>query len=298
MPADTIPSHFTTQYEANWIHRLNQKRARLEAYVEFEDFDGERKRYDRIGSMASNERTERKGPTRITDATDDSRWAYRKSYDLANLLDKDDAKNLGQLVLPTSSYIAEHAAAYNRDFDDMCWKTASGAVMTGEAGSTSTPFPTATNFIGKDGTVGSNTGTAAGLTVAKLITAREILGNADADDEAPMVICVTTRQISDLLNTTEVKSADYNTVKALAAGSIKSFCGFDFVIIKRLPLASQLRTCVAWVKGSVKAIKGAKKSQISIRTDLSYATQIYSEWYLGGTRVHDEGVVTLDCKEV
>ena len=117
-------------------------------------------------------------------------------------------------------------------------------------------------------------------------------------DEVPMVICVTSRQISDLLNTTEVKSADYNTVKALAAGQIDTFCGFKFVKIKRLPLASQLRTCVAWAKGSIKVTRGAKKTSIAIREDLSRATQIYSEWHLGGTRVHDEAVVTIDCKEV
>ena len=124
--ADNIPSHYTTQFSTNWIHRINQMRSRLDAFCVFEDFDGERKRYDRVGSMTAQLRTERKGATRITDANTDSRWAHRKSYDLANLLDKDDAKNLGQLVLPTSSFIQEHAAAYNRSVDDTAWQAASG----------------------------------------------------------------------------------------------------------------------------------------------------------------------------
>lgn len=296
--ADTLPAHFTTQYSTNWIHRLGQMQPRLAAFVEMEDFDGERKRYDRVGTMTAQERTERKGPTRITDATDDSRWAHRRSFDIANLLDKDDAKNLGQLVLPTSPYIMEHARAYNKAFDDIAWTTASGTVITGEAGTTQTAFPTSTNFIGYDGTVGSNTGTSVGLTIGKLLTAREIIRNADTDDDMPSVMVVTARQLTDLLNTTEIKSADYNTVKALAAGQLDTFCGFKFIVIKRLPLSSNVRTCVAWTKGSIKVIKGAKKSQISIREDLSYSTQIYSEWYLGGTRVHDEAVVTIACKEV
>ena len=289
--ADNIPSHYTTQFSTNWIHRINQMRSRLDAFCVFEDFDGERKRYDRVGSMTAQLRTERKGATRITDANTDSRWAHRKSYDLANLLDKDDAKNLGQLVLPTSSFIQEHAAAYNRSVDDTAWQAASGTVITGELGTTETAFPTSTNHID------TGSGAAAKLTIAKLLDAREILDDADADDEAPRVLVCTAKQITDLLNTTEVKSADYNTVRALAAGQIDSFMGFKFVRIKRLNVASNVRTCVAWIKGAVRVVRGARTSRITQRDDLSFATQVYSEWHLGATRVHDEAVVTINCDE-
>lgn len=295
--ADNIPSHYTTQFSTNWIHRINQMRSRLDAFCVFEDFEGERKRYDRVGSMTAQLRTERKGATRITDANTDSRWAHRKSYDLANLLDKDDAKNLGQLVLPTSSFIQEHAAAYNRSVDDTAWQAASGSVVTGEEGTTVTAFPSSTNHIGKGGVINAETGTSAGLTIAKLLKAREILDNADADDEAPRVLVCTAKQISDLLNTTEVKSADYNTVRALAAGQIDSFMGFKFVRIKRLEVAANVRTCVAWIKGAVRVVRGARTSRITQRDDLSFSTQVYSEWHLGGTRVHDEAVVTINCDE-
>lgn len=297
--ADTIPLHYTTQFSTNWIHRINQMRSRLDAFCVFEDFDGERKRYDRVGSMTAQERTERKGATRITDANTDSRWAHRKSYDLANLLDKDDAKNLGALVLPTSSFIQEHAAAYNRSVDDTAWQAASGDVVTGEKGVDITPFPGATNHIGKLGTVGAETGTGpAKLTIAKLLKAREILDDADADDDAPRVLVCTARQITDLLDTTEVKSADYNTVRALAAGQIDSFMGFKFVRIKRLHVSDDgVRKCVAWIKGAVRVVRGERTSHITHRDDLSFATQIYSEWRLGGTRVHDEAVVTINCLE-
>jgi hypothetical protein len=297
--ADTIPQHYTTQFSTNWIHRINQMRSRLDALCVFEDFEGERKRYDRVGSMTAQQRMERKGATRITDANTDSRWAYRKSYDLANLLDKDDAKNLGQLVLPTSNFIQEHAAAYNRSVDDTAWQAATGSVITGELGTDPpTPFPVATNHIGELGDVGVETG--GGLpemTIEKLLTAREILDNADADDDAPRVLVCTARQITDLLSTTKVASADYNTVRALAAGQIDTFMGFKFVRIKRLDVAAGVRTCVAWIKGAVRVVRGARQSRITQRDDLSFATQVYSEWNLGGTRVHDEAVVTINCLE-
>lgn len=294
--ADTLPAHFTTEFSTNWIHRVQQTKGRLDAFIEDESFSGERKRYDRIGAQNSRLRTERKGPTNIQDADMDFRWAYRKSYDMGNLLDKDDALNLGSLVLPTSDYVKSHANAYHRDADDVAWKAALESAMTGELGATPSALPT-TQWVGVGGTVGASSGTATGLTLAKLITANEILEDADLEDESPRVLCVTAKQLTDLLNTTEVKSADYNSVKALVSGQIDTFMGFKFVKIKRLPKVSTTRSCVGWVKGAIKRIKGGMSSDVSIRKDMSMATQIYSSWNLGAVRVYDEGVIQIDCKE-
>lgn len=266
---------------------MQQTKCRLDSFIEFEDFMGERKRFDRTAAQTSQRRTERKGPTRISDVEDDSRWAHRATYDLANLLDADDAKNLAPLVLPTSQYVKDHASAYNRDTDDVAWGAASGAVITGELGTTSTAFPVG-QAIAAGGT---------GLTLAKLLAANEIMEDADMEDNMPRVLCVTAAQLTNLLNTTQVTSADYNTVKALAGGQIDSFMGFKFVKIKRLPLVGTTRTCVGWAKGAIKVMRGEKKSMIDIRADLSHATQIRSEWHLGATRIHDEAVVTIDCVE-
>lgn len=284
---DTIPQHFTTEFSTNWTQRAQQMQARLDAYVTDETFSGERKRYDRIGAQSSRKRTERKGPTNIVDTALDSRWAYRNPFDLGNLLDKDDALNLGALVLPTSDYVASHAMAYNRDCDDIAWSTALGSVMTGEQGSTPSALPAGQQI--------ANGGT--GLTLAKLITANQILEDADLEDGQPRVLCITAHQISDLLNTTQVQNIQYNNVKALAAGQIDTFMGFRFIKIKRLPVVAGVRSCVGWVKGSIRRIKGSMMSDISIRRDLSMATQIYSAWNLGGTRVYDEGTIQIDCLE-
>ena len=268
---------------------------------------GERKRYDRIGAQTSRLRTERKGPTNLSDPTLDFRWAYRQSFDLGNLLDKDDAQNLAPLVLPTSDYVKSHASAYARDCDDVAWKAALGAVMTGELGATSTAFDYTNQWIGKGGAVGAATGTASGLTVAKLITANEILQDADIEDGSPRVLVCTAKEITNLLNTTKVTSADYNSVKALVNGTVDSFMGFKFIVIKRLAKSDgasynstdsgNVRRCVAWVKGAIKRTKGSMMSKIGEREDLSYSTQICSAWNLGATRVYDEGVVQIDCDE-
>jgi len=285
--ADQVPNHFTTEFSKNWIERVQQTKCRLDAYIEFDDFDGERKRYDRIGSMSSQEIVDRKGETRTTDANTDSRWAYRVGYDVANTLDEDDSKNLGPLTLPDSDYVRQHTNAYHRDCDDVSWGAAFNSVKTGTLGTTDTPLPSG-QIIVHGGT---------GLTIAKLITANEIIEDADLEDEAPRVLCVTAKQLTNLLNTTEVRSADYNTVKALVAGQIDTFMGFKFIKIKRLPKASTTRSCIGWVKGAIKVMRGTKTVHMDWLPKQQHSLQIRSKWNLGGVRVHDESVVVIECTE-
>lgn len=289
---DTIPQHYSTEFSTNWLQRVQQTKARLDAWVEDECFNGERKRWDRIGAQNSRKRTERKAPTSATDPQLDSRWGYRESYDLMNVLDKDDALNLGPLVLPTSDYVKSHANAFNRDKDDVAWKAALGDVMTGETGSTPSALPN-----GQKIAVNHGGGDPTGLTLSKLMQANYLLEDADIEDGAPRVLVVTAKQMQDLLNTTELQSVDYNSVKALVNGQVDTFMGFKFVKVRRLPKVSTTRTCVAWVKGAIKRFTGGQMSDITVRKDLSYATQIYSSWSLGAARVYDEGVVQIDCKE-
>lgn len=285
--ADTLPEHYTTEFSTNWIHRTQQMVGRLDRFVDEDSYTGERKRYDRISAKQSRVRTERKGATNITETGLDNRWAYHVNYDIGDLLDKDDSKKLGELVLPTSPYVRNHAFAHMRDCDDVTWAAAIDDAKKGELGTEPSPLP-GTQTIAH-GSVG--------LTLAKLIEAREILQDAELEDESPLVLCVTKKQLTDLLNETKIQSSDYNTIRALVAGEVNSFMGFEFVKIARLPLSGTTRTCPGWFKGAIKRIKGNMSADISIRNDLSNSTQIYSDWDLGAVRIYDEGVININCTE-
>lgn len=288
MATDQIPAHYTTEYNQNWIGRTQQKKSRLDGYIDIIDFMGERKRFDRVGASQSRRRTERAAPTPVSNASSDSRWAYREFFEIpARILDQDDAKNLGPLVLPTSQYVMDDAHQYNRDIDDLACDLAMRDARTGETGTGTLALPSGQKIVAN----------ASGLTLPKLITANEIRLAAEMDDDTPWVLVVSKQQMSNLLNTTEIRSADYNTVKALVAGTVDSFMGFKFIINNRLPKASTTRSCIAMAKGAVKMIRGAMKTNISIRNDLSDATQIYTTYNLGGVRVHDEAVIQIDCIE-
>lgn len=310
MPADLIPSHYTTEFNNNWISRLQQQKSRTDPFVDTISFTGERKRFDRVGASQSRLRTERMGVTNIQNVATDSRWAFRRNYDIGKMLDKDDANNLGQLVLPTSQYVMDHTSEYNRNFDDLVYQTALGNAVVGELGNTNQTFA-------QGGGVAITEAATAGLTLSKLIKVSEVFMNAEIDPGMERCIMLTSRQLSNLLDSSAsggsavFTSSDYAAIKALVAGTIDTFMGFKFIVNNRIPkyttnaetalVASNdlagFRPCVAFVKGAIKMIKGTISTRIDQRSDLSYATQIYSSWDLGGVRVHDEAVCKIQCYE-
>jgi hypothetical protein len=173
--------------------------------------------------------------------------------------------------------------------DDSLIASLSGTAYTGKAGGTSVVLPAAQKVV-----VG-----ASGLTIAKLIEAKEILDLSDCDPDEERYIAVTPRQISDLLATTEVTSADYNMVRALVSGKVDTYMGFKFIVSNRLALDGSLdRLCPAWVKsGLMLGVAQDVKSEIDRRSDKSYATQVYLCMGIGSTRMEENKVVEIACDE-
>jgi hypothetical protein len=88
-----------------------------------------------------------------------------------------------------------------------------------------------------------------------------------------------------LLNTTEIKSSDYNTVKALVQGKIDTFLGFKFIRTQRLITSTDGSSiaCLAWRKSALLLAVGQEpKTRIGERADKSYATQVYNCMSIGG----------------
>lgn len=124
-------------------------------------------------------------------------------YEYADLIDDQDRVRL--LIDPTSTYGRAAAAAMGRAMDDEIIAAALGTSLTGKDGSTSTALPSGQKIVH-----GS-----AGLTIAKLVSAKELLDAASVDPSIPRHIIVSPKQVSDLLNNTTVTSSDFNTVNTL-----------------------------------------------------------------------------------
>ena len=284
--SNQITTAFSQQFGST-VALLSQQRGSIfRNAVRNESVVGEKAFFDQVSSVSAVKRTTRHSDTPLVEVPHSRRQVVMYTYEFADLID--DADQVATIVDPTSAYAQSAASAMNRAVDDEIIAAATGTAKTGKAGSTSTDL--AASHIIAHGS--------AGLTVAKLLSAKEQLDLASVDPSIPRHIAVAPQQITNLLNTTEVKSSDFNTVKALARGELNSYLGFTFHVSNRLALDSTTRTCFAWAQdGILLAIGQDQKSRIEERSDKSFSTQIYYSQTVGATRMEEDKVVSILCTE-
>lgn len=295
-----IPQYFTTEFTSNWEHLLQQKVSKLRDFVSVESVRGKEKTFNQMAAVEMTKITSRASDTTITDVALAKRWLRPYPYEHATLFDEWDAEYLGEVSLPQSETISNHAMAYMRTCDKEVIAAALGIAYTGETGVTPTALPSgqkvAVDYV--ESGVAANSG----LTIAKLRQAAYLLNEAEVDDSDPRIMVVSAKQIQDLLRTTEVTSADFNTVKALVQGDIDTFMGFKFrrVASSLLPYNSGtgVRTCFAYVRSGIKLADAGRKVHVDIRADKSHALQIRTVASLGATRMEEKKVVEVAADEV
>lgn len=290
--SNQITTAFVQQYTTNVGLLLQQRGSRLRDAVTMGSYSGKAaKAVEQIGAVTAQKRVSRHSDTPLIETPHDARWVFPNDYEWADLIDDQD--KLRTLIDPTSPYAVNGAYALGRGIDDEIITAALGTAKTGENGATSTAFDTANQQI----TVG---GTPAGLTIEKLREAKKILMSNDVDvDMDPLFIAVTAKQLDDLLGTTQVTSADYNSVQALVQGKVDTFMGFKFLHTERLGVnGSSYRRVIAWAKSGLHlGMWNDINTKISERPDKSYANQVYVSGTFGATRTEEGKVVEILCSE-
>jgi hypothetical protein len=290
--SNQITTAFVQQYSSNVQMLSQQMGSLLRGAVDVESVTGKNAFFDQVGKTTAVLRTSRHADTPQIDTPHSRRRVSLADYEWADLIDNADKVRL--LIDPTSSYAKAAAAAMGRAMDDVIIAALGGTAYTGETGSTSVPLP-----AGQKPYSGSNQ--TDGLTVAKLLAAKKTLDLADVDPSLPRFIVCGPTQISDLLNTTEVKSSDFNTVKALAQGQLDSFLGFKFIVSNRLKFDATNtddRLAYAFTADAIKLAVGQDVvARIDERADKSYSTQVYYSMSIGATRMEEEKVVEIACDE-
>jgi len=284
-----ITTAFVQQYSSNVQLLSQQKGSLLRNAVRVESQVGKNAFYDQVGSATAQKRLSRHADTPQLDTPHARRRVSLVDYEYADLIDDQD--KVRTLIDPTSPYSQATAFAMGRAIDDEIISAAFGTAYTGETGSTSTTFPS-----GQQVGVGSPV---AGLSIAKLVEAKQLLDEANVDTTLPRYIAVAPEQLADLLNITTVTSSDYNTVKALVQGEIDTFLGFKFIVSTRLSSESGVnRRVIAWAEdGLLLSIGKDITAKIDERADKGYATQVYYAMSIGATRMEEEKVVEIKCRE-
>jgi len=279
-----ITTAFVEQYKSNVFHLAQQKGSRLRGAVKSETVTGTSHYFERIGATAAQVRTTRHSNTPQIDTPHSRRKVTLADYDWADLIDQEDKVRM--LISPQSEYAKAGAYAMGRAMDDAIIAAASGNAFGGVAGATSIALP-----AGQKIAVGTTS-----LTVAKLIAAKEILDASDVDpDETKYLVC-SAKEITSLLGDDKVTSADYNSVKALVAGQVDTFMGFNFIRTERIAASGGDNLALAFTQSAIGLALGRDiQTRISERDDKNYATQVFLSMTIGATRVEDEKVVEIAC---
>ena len=286
-----ITTSFVEQYSANVSLLAQQTGSKLRSAVDVESVRGKNAFFDQVGVTAAQLKTSRHSDTPQIDSPHSRRRVSLSTYEWGDLVD--DSDKVRALIDPTSTYARAAAAAMNRSIDDVIITAMNASADTGVAGGTSTALPSTQKTATSD--------QSDGLSIAKLRSAKYILDNNDVDPSLKRFVVCGPKQIQDLLGTTEVSSSDYNTVKALAMGSVDSFLGFQFIMSTRLNKDATYTTdrlVFAFTEDAVKLAIGKDVSaKISERADKSYSTQVYYAMDIGATRMEEEKVVQIPCNE-
>jgi len=303
-----ITTAFVQQYHDLVERLLQQFNSKFRNAVRVESQQGEQAYWEQIGSVEAEEVFTRYADSPQMDTPHARRMVTLRQWDVGDYIDRFDRVKL--LIDPSSTYVQNFVSALARAFDitvigrntigDAATLAGTGGFFntsyTGKTGTTTVAFPSANKVAVDFGHSGVN----ANMSIAKLIEARRLLMTFFNDPEVEEWFCgISPSQLASLLKTTEVTSADYNSVKALVRGEIDTFLGLKFIISMYLMNdANPYRLCPVWAKsGMLLSIGKDIVTRVSERSDKRYAWYAYAMASCGSTRMQDNKVIQISCDE-
>lgn len=300
-----LPTHFVQQYSTNIELLLQQKGSKLRQAVMTGSYVGKQASpVDQIGAITAQQVTTRFGDMPRVDASTDRRWVFPTDYDLPQLIDSFD--KLRMITDPSSSYVQNAVNAMGRAQDDVIIAALFGTAKTGESGGTSTTFgTTVTTSGGRNVAVATGAAAATGLNLAKLREAKRKLMASEVDIDSDPIFCIVTAQQHDnLLSEIQITSSDFNDRPVLVDGKVTRFLGINFIHCERLQngtdnASGTSRAIPVFAKSGMHlGIWNDIQNTVSQRQDLQgLPWQVYTQMTIGATRIEENKVVRVWCRE-
>lgn len=298
----TITAAMVDAFTENVLFIAQDKGSKLASSVMSDARVGERASRDRLGTVELVQKTSRHGDTPFTPIPNTRRWATPVPFEGSDLIDKaDDVRTIGDFE---NGYAITFGYAAGRRQDLTILRAANGTAVTGRDASGSQTLPAgqkvAVNNHDHDAGAGD-----VNLTVGKLIAAKKILINAGVDPDDPMNelhVAVNGTQLAGMLEETEVKSADFNRVKALVDGDLDMFMGFKFhkfaVGVLGVDGAAD-ELVIAWAKSGIWLNEPIPAVvEIERLPTKSYSTQVFMQIMTSAVRLDEAKVVEIACDPV
>lgn len=292
-----IPTAYVKQYHGDVEMLVQQEGSVLTECVRNESQNAEMQFWEQVGPTKAVRITNRHGDSPQVDSVHDRRAATLEFFDWGDFIDRVDKVQI--LIDPQNPYAKNAAYALGRERDLIILEAYFGSAKTGKEGAGSATF-TAGNVIPLN-----FGGTNVGLTVAKLIEVRRIMRSGNVQTSREEIYgAITAKQEADLLNTTEVTSADYNSVKALVRGDIDTFLGIKFVHTELLLDADHAAAFLSssnpripfWCKsGLLQATNPQIETEVVRRWDKRGSVYVYAMMGSGSVRMQETKCVQAIC---
>jgi len=302
----TITEAMVEQYRSNVRMLGEQQRALLRPICEIVSVVGKTFYGERLKGSEAVTRTSRHGDNPFTPVTHSRRKGTIVDKHWGDYIDEQDTSKV--IIDFKGKYVLLGTQALNRCEDDMVIDALGGAAYAGESGGTTVNNYDAgeCRIIQGDGTLATAGSDAAGttetaLTIAKLGLCGELLDEAQLPEGLQRYFVTNAYNKWQLLQTTEVKSADYNTVKSLAHGDVDTFMGFKFIWTERLKTHATDTGCCrsyAAVAGAIALGVGEENN-----ADMWQDTGKQKSWYCytksskGATRQEGPAVIEILLKK-
>lgn len=313
-----ITTAMVDQFSANVFHLAQQEGSRLREFARNETQNAESAFWDRIGARKSRRKQGRHSDVIYDDTPHSRRMVTMEDFYSADLVDKED--KIRTIMDPENEYAKAIAMALGRDMDETIIEGALGNAYGGKKGTQVVALPDSQKVVAF--VSGETTGSL--LNIATLRKVRKKAKQSEAMKEGEKWVFVyAAQQADDLLGTTEVTSADFNTVRALVNGENDTFMGFKFVSTELLPFneaavvydsatgtvdaggdatlaIGEGRRCFAFKpnSGVLCALGANVNGRITEMPGKHYSNQVYGSLTIGATRMEEVQVIEVLCKEV
>jgi len=240
---------FYNAFTAGYEHILQERKPLYQGLVREERIEGEYESYDFLGDIELDDKAARFEDIPIEDMLHNRRWIFPKWARKGIFVDKED--DIALHTDPTSDYIKALAKAVirkeNKTITDAFFADVGGGKNPNDdtyalndtlfvySTRITTGGRTMAHDVQSDYTAG---GVSTGLTIEKLILARQALLELENDPDAMFHIAAAPKQGSDLLREAETQSIDTNLIKSLVAGVVNEYMGFRFVFTNRIAIGS------------------------------------------------------------
>ncbi len=284
---------FVKQYESMVTMAAQQEESRLVRTCLQRNLVGEEGYLEQLEGVTVTERTTRFAEVPVSDITHKKRKYITTTYENRLLLDPND--DVQMLINRPQHYAMQQAAAFAQNRDSVIITNALGTAYTGKAGTTEVTFDSG-QVLAVDLEV---TSTNTNLTMTKLRRARTKLKQAETlkAGQKAFLIC-TANQIENLLEDSTVTSSDFNTIKALVAGELNTYMGFEFIVTELLPKSGDIRTCLAYTADALTFVNSRPLTTTMDRLpERGNVLQVYSCERLGAVRNFENKIVSILCDE-